>query len=322
MKLKLAALLLLAATPALARPSQDSPPQSAPTSRATQQPTPDGSAVADWVARLKPGQYLWWPQAAPSGPTVMMINRTTQRAVLYRNGVPIGISTVSTGRPGHLTPTGVFTVLEKQVTHFSSIYDSAPMPFMQRLTWGGVALHGGQLPGYPASHGCIRLPIGFARLIYPVTSLGMTVVITDTAALPALVTTDGLFASTAAGSAGATLWEPERAPSGPLSIIVSAADKRMFVLRNGHEIGSAPIETKGVIDRPYLYLLQSVDAGGQRWARVALNGEDIDGPAMPWEQVAVPQDFWTLIAPLLAPTVSVVVVPDHVVPAAPLGKAP
>lgn len=108
----------------------------------------------------------------------------TQRAVVYSNGVPIGISTVSTGRPGFETPTGTFVILQKRVEHYSNIYDNAPMPYMQRPTWGGVALHAGQLPGYPASHGCIRLPLEFARLLYDVTHHGMTVVITDRPAVP------------------------------------------------------------------------------------------------------------------------------------------
>lgn len=309
---KLAALMLVAAARAFGQQAADAP--APPVVPAAAAPAADVGAVMDRVARLKPGQFLWWPQAAPNGPVVMMINRATQRAVLYRNGVPIGITTVSTGRPGHTTPTGVFTVLEKQVTHFSSIYDSAPMPFMQRLTWGGVALHGGQLPGYPASHGCIRLPIGFARLIYPVTRLGMTVVITDSAALPALVTTEQLFASAPAATDTASLWAPERAPDGPVSIVVSAADRRMFVLRNGHEIGSVAVTMKSPVDRPYLYVLQSVDPAAQHWARVALDGEAIDGPAVPWEQVGVPQDFWGVVAPLLSVAASVVVVPDHVLP--------
>ncbi len=152
------------------------------------QPLATGS-VLDAVGRLKAGEYLWAPQIAPSGPILFVINITTQRAVLYRNGVPIGITTVSTARRGYRTPTGVFTVLQKQVRHFSSIYDNAPMPYMQRLTWGGVALHGGQLPGYPASHGCIRLPQAFARLLYGETRLGMTVMIVREDMLPAFAPT-------------------------------------------------------------------------------------------------------------------------------------
>ena len=108
---------------------------------------------------------------------LLVVNVKTQRAVLFRNGVPIGATTISTGRPGYRTPTGAFTILQKQVEHYSSKYDNAPMPYMQRLTWYGVALHAGNLPGYPASHGCIRLPAGFAKLLYGVTRLGTPVVI-------------------------------------------------------------------------------------------------------------------------------------------------
>ena len=115
---------------------------------------------------------------------LLIVNVSTQRAVLFRNGVPIAATTVSTGRPGHATPTGVFTILQKQVEHHSSIYDNAPMPFMQRLTWQGVALHAGNLPGYPASHGCVRLPAAFAKLLYKATKVGMTVVITNEQTTP------------------------------------------------------------------------------------------------------------------------------------------
>ena len=91
---------------------------------------------------------------------------------VFRNGVRIGRSTVSTGKQGKRTPTGVFTVLQKKVDHESSIYKGAKMPHMQRLTWTGIALHAGQLPGYPASAGCVRLPVDFAAKLYPVTTIG------------------------------------------------------------------------------------------------------------------------------------------------------
>jgi len=100
-----------------------------------------------------------------------------------RNGVRIGRSTVSTGTAGHRTPTGVFTVLQKKVDHESSIYKGAKMPNMQRLTWTGIAMHAGQLPGYPASHGCVRLPEDFAEKLYTVTNLGTTVIISRPAFL-------------------------------------------------------------------------------------------------------------------------------------------
>lgn len=123
--------------------------------------------------------YVWSPERAPQGPVKIVISLPAQRAYVYRDGVQIGVSAVSTGMEGRETPTGVFTILEKQRFHRSNKYDDAPMPFMQRITWAGVALHGGTLPGYPASHGCIRLPQAFARKLFGVTSVGTQVVVTD-----------------------------------------------------------------------------------------------------------------------------------------------
>src|SRR5262245_27416474 len=129
------------------------------------------------IADLKQGECIWFGDVARSGPLLMVVSLDVQRAYVYRNGVLTGVSTASTGKKGHETPTGVFTILQKNKDHFSNIYDSAPMPYMQRLTWGGIALHAGGLPGYPASHGCIRLPSEFARRLFEVTSTGMTVVV-------------------------------------------------------------------------------------------------------------------------------------------------
>jgi len=103
---------------------------------------------------------------------------------VYRNGVRIGRSTVSTGKSGHTTLTGAFTILEKEVHHRSSLYLGAPMPYMERVTWGGVALHASQLPGYPASHGCLRLPMDFAEKLYTVTEKGTTVIVADDRSAP------------------------------------------------------------------------------------------------------------------------------------------
>jgi hypothetical protein len=136
-------------------------------------------SVIERAARLGPGQFVWEPKAASTGPVFLVIDLTRQRALLYRDGVPIAASTISTGSKGRETPTGVFTILQKEVFHRSGTYDDAPMPYMQRLTSKGVAMHGGNLPGYPASHGCIRLPKDFAKLLYGVTELGTPVMITD-----------------------------------------------------------------------------------------------------------------------------------------------
>ena len=136
-------------------------------------------SVIERAARLGPGQFVWEPGAASSGPVFLVIDLTRQRALLYRGGLLTAASTISSGSEGSETPTGMFTILQKEVVHRSRTYDDAPMPYMQRLTAKGVAMHAGNLPGYPASHGCIRLPNDFAKLLYGVTELGTPVMITD-----------------------------------------------------------------------------------------------------------------------------------------------
>ena len=132
--------------------------------------------------RLKPGEWVWAPGIAPAGQVLVYVDLSRQLATVYRNGVRIGVTSVSSGKPGHETPTGVFTILQKDAKHRSSKYNDAPMPFQQRLTWDGVALHAGGLPGYPESHGCVHLPYGFSRDLFGITSLGATVVINGNAA--------------------------------------------------------------------------------------------------------------------------------------------
>jgi hypothetical protein len=201
-------------------------------------------------AKLRPGQFIWEGAAQTSGPIVVVVSLTEQRAYVYRNGVRIGVSTASTGKPGHRTPTGVFHVLQKDKDHHSKTYHDAAMPDTERLTWDGVALHAGGLPGYPSSHGCVHLPSEFARLLFEISSLGMTVVIADTHEAPQDVVHPAALAPVAAATgredaetplaAGEELrWEPEKSPEGPVSIVMSGADRRVFVLRNGVEIGRA-----------------------------------------------------------------------------------
>jgi hypothetical protein len=137
-------------------------------------------------AGLAPGAYDWHPELAPSGPVLIVVSIDDQLAYVYRSGTLIGTTTVSTGRPGHETPTGVFSILERQKIHHSNLYESpnggdAPMPYMLRLTWDGVALHAGRVPGHPASHGCVRLPPEFAKKLFDATYRGTTVVVTDAA---------------------------------------------------------------------------------------------------------------------------------------------
>ena len=113
----------------------------------------------------------------PKGPLQIAVNITTQKVTLYSNGVRVAQGPVSTGMPGHPTPMGVFSIIEKDRYHHSNLYSGAPMPFMQRITWSGVALHEGVLPGHPASHGCIRTSHDFARKLWPITQLGVRFVV-------------------------------------------------------------------------------------------------------------------------------------------------
>ena len=148
-------------------------------SAAAQPVTHQYLSVMERAARLSTGQFVWVPEAASTGPLSLVIDLTTQRVLVYRGAVPIAASTISSGSEGRETPTGAFAILQKEVFHRSGTYDDAPMPYMQRLTDKGVAMHAGNLPGYSASHGCIRLPKDFAKLLYGITEIGTPVTIID-----------------------------------------------------------------------------------------------------------------------------------------------
>jgi hypothetical protein len=234
-----------------------------------------GKEVAPLTAKLKPGDYMWHPEVSPAGPVVVLVSLPDQLMYVYRNGVRIGRSTVSTGKPGKRTPTGVFTVLQKKVRHESSIYKGAQMPHMQRLTWTGVAMHAGNLPGYPASAGCVRLPIDFAEKLYSLTTIGTTVIIADNNSGPQETANPGLlFAGTTGTAPSKFKWSPEKAPKGPVSIIISGADRAAYVYRNGIEIGRTPVSGVERLSGSYVFAaLQSADSNGQReWISTASSG--------------------------------------------------
>ncbi len=128
--------------------------------------------------KLKPGQFLWRDVADSAGPERLVINLTDQLVFLYRGQALIAVATISTGRDGRETPTGIFNVLEKRPFYRSKKYDNAPMmPWMQRIDQYGIALHAGVNPGVPASHGCVRLPKAFAEKLYSITDIGTPVYI-------------------------------------------------------------------------------------------------------------------------------------------------
>jgi lipoprotein-anchoring transpeptidase ErfK/SrfK len=125
---------------------------------------------------LKPGEYVW--AAVPNeGELRIVVDLLTQMTYVYRGEKLVGASSMSSAKTGHVTPFGYWTILEKRPFYRSKKYDNAPMPFMQRIDDYGIAFHGGVNPGYPASHGCMRLPMKFAEKLYGVTKIGTKVVI-------------------------------------------------------------------------------------------------------------------------------------------------
>ena len=169
---------------------------------------------------LKPGEFEWHPEAAPEGPVAVIASLPDQLVHVYRNEVRIGRSTCSTGKPGHSTPTGIFTILQKDAHHHSSTYNNAPMPNMNRLTWSGVALHAPNLPGCPASHGCVRLPLEFSKLLFSVTHVGTPVIIADL------------------HSDGSSVWERFKRGPGPTLGYYQAILDPVRMKLGGHPIGA------------------------------------------------------------------------------------
>ena len=126
---------------------------------------------------LKTGEYLWASTIPKEGDTRVVIDRLIQVAYVYRDDKLVGAASVSTARSGRITPLGFWSVLEKRPMYRYKKYDNAPMPWMQRIDEYGIAFHGGANPGYPASHGCIRMPMKFAEKLYTLTKVGSKVVI-------------------------------------------------------------------------------------------------------------------------------------------------
>jgi hypothetical protein len=248
-----------------------------------------GHVLADMVeeiSQLKPGQFTWHPERSPEGPVAIVVSLPEQLVHVYRNGIRIAVSTCSTGKPGHDTPTGVFTILQKDKNHHSSTYNNAPMPNMNRLTWSGVALHAGQLPGYPASHGCVRLPLEFSKLLFTITHVGTAVIIADAHSQPADVTHPGLVLSPDAegeiDTAEAKLKaqksaHPDDANAKATSVIISSADQTITILENGDTVASG----KATISQPdqplgsHVFILSGGDNGGLSWHAIAHGGAGV-----------------------------------------------
>jgi hypothetical protein len=161
--------------------------------------------------------------------------------------------------------------LEKEKEHYSSTYDDAPMPHMHRLTWDGVALHAGNLPGYPASHGCVRLPAAFAEKLYSVTQVGTPVIVAGEYTHPASVTDPGLIMGETAKKELAKVakkTKPVFAKTDAVtSILVSSADESIYVLQNGDIVaeGKATIANSSKPLGSNVFVLQGGDSKGFTW---------------------------------------------------------
>jgi hypothetical protein len=273
-----------------------------------------GRQIAPGSPEFKPGDYVWKPEVSPAGPVVIIVSVPEQEMVVYRNGVRIGRSTVSTGTEGHPTPTGIFSILQKKVDHESTIYKGAQMPYMQRLTWDGIAMHAGRLPGYPASHGCVRLPMDFAEKLYSVTAHGTTVIVTDQKHAPGKTANPGLLLSGKTGEASSGRlpangfeWEPMKSTSGAVSIIFSLPDATAYVYRNGVQIG----RTSFILDQPknpvrgsHVYsALTRVDAKGRRdWlATTSIGGGRAPNVKSLAALTRIPAPFLEKVRPIITP---------------------
>jgi lipoprotein-anchoring transpeptidase ErfK/SrfK len=127
--------------------------------------------------RLRPGGYRWAADIPQTGETKVVIDTLTQLFYVYRDDKLVGVATISSGKKGRETPLGFWSVMNKKVKGYSRKYDNAAMPFMQMYDPKGIAFHAGPNPGYPASHGCVRLPLKFAEKLYPLTQIGSKVII-------------------------------------------------------------------------------------------------------------------------------------------------
>ena len=126
---------------------------------------------------MKPGEFKWATEVPQAGDTKVVIDTLTQLFYVYRDDKLVGVATISTGKKGRETPLGFWSVMLKKVKGYSRKYDNAPMPFMQMYDPMGIAFHAGPNPGYPASHGCVRLPLKFAEKLFGLTQVGTKVII-------------------------------------------------------------------------------------------------------------------------------------------------
>src|SRR6266436_4540668 len=246
------------------------------------------------------------PEDPPKGPLQVIISIADQRVSLFDNGALIARSSVSTGTQGHPTPLGVFSVISKQRWHRSNIYSAAPMPYMQRIAWSGIALHAGFVPGHPASHGCIRLKNDFAARLWHLTKRGTRVIIARDDVQPVEITNPHLFRpkpasgstesraaavpansinTVAATDEAANPQVPGSVPTGvapqkvvPISVFVSLKLRKLFVRQGFTPLFEVPVKIQNP-DEPL---------GTHVFTAMEFQNE---GAAIRWTVVSMPEEF-------------------------------
>jgi hypothetical protein len=277
------------------------------------------------------------PQDTPKGPLQIIISIADQQISLYDNGALIARSSVSTGVQGHPTPLGIFSVISKERWHRSNIYSGAPMPYMQRITWSGIALHAGVVPGHPASHGCIRLTNDFAIRLWHLTRRGTRVIIAPDDVRPVEIANSHLFVSkpkaasvspessavTIAGNnnnaAPAThgallsnaetpevtdLQIPGSIPAGvapqkvvPISVFVSRKLSRLFVRRGFTPLFDVPVKIQNSEQPMGTHVFTAMDYQNA-------------GASIRWTVVSLPEEFSRTKKREAVPTPPLVMLPD------------
>lgn len=271
--------------------------------------------------------YFWNPGIAPAGPLVIVALLDTQQLYVYRNGVAIGISPISSGRAGYETPIGVYMILQKERAHRSNLYEDAPMPYMQRLTWDGVAMHAGPLPGHAASHGCIRLPQAFAGKLFQVTHRGDVVVVSRARVAPASMAQPAAVApidlsgrpvESSDPHAQAVFPRSGQAAGGLLSIVVSTTDRMAYVLRNGHLVAQVAVSVApdAGVHGTVLYVMESPsppspgapDTRRHRWSGYRILGSGrVPEPRQLARKLVLPRTFGEGLRAALHPGAAVLV---------------
>lgn len=267
---------------------------------------------------------MWSPELSPQGPILVTVSLDEQIAYVFRNGTRIGMATISTRKKGHETPTGVFVTILKDAKHRSKKYNNAPMPYTQKFTDFGVALHAGGLPGYPSSHGCVHLPSVFAEQLFKASPLGMTVVVTNHARFPEYVNHPFFLSPVLPGGKAEEhqrlasdekfRWNPEKSTVGPVSVLVSKADQRIVVLRNGVEIGRSKIQftVQDSVGTSVFVAMRANSSSNWEWMKHTLEDRHYaaisnTSAKLPISQVNMPEGFRTQLEPLVSEGTTVVI---------------